>query len=281
MTSRKEKTAWVKKIKKYGEISLHLNFAGSFEKFTNKNPTANWLYAVYHHKLKSVRGDNCPYEFSWDASKLKKKQNSYKRKGYDCYLYRAEAHGGGSCPITPSLLSSTKTRQGYVILHEAWHTTLYLEGIRVPYALEESFGRLVGVVGTLQFARKTKNARFIAEAKKQVEAWEKFSLFVNRSYKRLERLYKKSKSKKSKKDLFTKIEREAEKLKKEIQGTWEAEELNQTMNNAFFFRYYDYTQYYPLALKIYRKKRSLKATMKIFVKSGKAAVLSDLKNAAL
>lgn len=272
--NRKEKIKFVHKLLDFGKSELGLEFIGSFEKFSNKVKAVNWLYVVEKKALKSSLEDNRTFTFSWNRESLKRKENYYKKKQKDTYLYTAEAFGGAKCPIFQALLDAPRARQGYVVLHEAWHNTMAYEGIALPYNIEEAVGRLIGIEGAVLFAKKYKDTALLNEALEQKEAWLKFSQFINKTYKKLERFYKNSG--KNRKSLFLEIKREADKIRMGINSVWEKEELTRTMNNAFFFRYYDYTKDYPLAIKLLQRTGSLKKAMNRVKMIGKRAVERDL-----
>ncbi|TET33366.1 MAG: hypothetical protein E3J72_16900 [Planctomycetota bacterium] len=270
------KIAFVKELVKFGEEKLSLNFAGSFRKVDRKKKTANWLYVVHPDKLESALPNNETFLFFWDLGKARRKQTFYRKKGFHTYLYRAEAHGGGKCPITPMLLAATGARQGYVVLHEAWHSTCWSGGIRMPYALEEATGRVVGVMGAVMFAEKTGDVELIRECRNQARDWERFARFINRGAKALDKIYGKKPFAKERNVFFRKAREEADRLRDKTKSPWEKEELTREMNNALFFRYRDYTLHYPLALRIYKSSRTLVSAMNKYKHAARKGTLNML-----
>jgi len=49
------------------------------------------------------------------------------------------------------------------------------------------------------------------------------------------------------------------------------------MNNALFFRYHDYTRFYPLALRVCHRTGSLPRAMRIFRRAGESGALDALR----
>ncbi|MHC4662572.1 MAG: aminopeptidase [Planctomycetota bacterium] len=273
---RRKKIAFIKELKRFGGKELKLDFAGSFEKFKSDYRTANWLYVVRRDRFESALPENETFLFFWDIRKARRRQTLYRKKRFDTYLYSAEAHGGGKCPITPLLLEAARARQAYVVLHEAWHSTCRIEGIRMPYALEEATGRVVGVIGAVKFAEKTGDEGLITECQDQARDWERFARFINRNAKALDKLYGGNATAKKRGKLFSKAEAEAKKLREKTKSEWERKELTREINNALFFRYRDYTLHYPLALKIFRLSRSLPNAMKKYKRAAREGALKML-----
>jgi hypothetical protein len=269
--------AFVKELVKFGEEKLKLNFAGSFREVDRQKKTANWLYVVHPDKLESALPNNDTFIFFWDLGKAKRKQTYYRKKGFHTYLYSAEAHGGGKCPITPMLLDATGARQGYVVLHEAWHSTCWSSGIRMPYALEEATGRVIGVMGAVMFAEKKGDAGLIMECRNQARDWERFARFINRGAKALDRIYGKKPFAKERNAFFRKAGEEADRLRDKTKSPWEKKELTREMNNAIFFRYRDYTLHYPLALKVCESSPSLMSAMKKYKHAARKGALKILR----
>lgn len=275
MTGRREKIAFVKSIKEFGENRLGLYFDGSFEKTSLENPTANWLYVARPDALESALPEEAVFMFFWNITKARRAATRYRKKGMHTYLYSAEAHGGRMCPITPSLLEADPCRQAYVVLHEGWHATLRAEKIRMPYALEEATGRVVGVAGAVEFAKFIRNSEMEKRAERQAAAWMELARFVNRSCKKLERAYGNNSPVKR---LLGSLRKEAFLLRDKIESRWEKEELTREMNNAFFMRYRDYTLHYPLALRVWKKKGSLPAAMREYRRAATEGPLRYLRD---
>ena len=135
MSSTREARRFVRGLLSYGEGRLGLEFDGSFRRFDGKSPTANWLYAVHRDRLFTAHPGGDTYRFTWDLKQARRWARRHRGLGHDTYLYSAEAHGGRACPITPSLLAAPRARQAYVVLHEAWHSTLRLHHVKMPYPL--------------------------------------------------------------------------------------------------------------------------------------------------
>jgi predicted aminopeptidase len=281
MVPPRDRLRFIRELRAFGERTLGLRFDGSFARFVPRNPTANWIYVVHPDRLKSALAGNETFRFSWKIAQVRRWDRYQRRRGRDTYVYRAEAHGGARCPVTPSLLAAPRARQGYVVLHEAWHSTLRLEGVRLPYALEEATGRVVGVMGAVLFARTRGDRELLRETLAQARDWGALASFVNRTYRRLERAYR---APGDRRDLlsrrrrhFRAIREEARILRARTISAWEREELTRPMNNALFFRYYDYTRFYPLALRVYRRVDSLPRAMRIFRRAGETGAPDALR----
>ena len=260
---------FINALLRYGRKKLGLNFAGSFRKFDDSKKSANWLYVSRAHIIESViryRSRPLPFKFSWDRSHLVRSAAAYRRSGHDTYLFSAEGHGGGNCPVTPALLLSSLARQAYVVIHEGWHSTLGRKHIRLPYPLEEATGRVVGCFGAIEFAREQGDVELAAEAVNQEKDWAAFARFVNRWHGRLSRLYAggQTRIKTRKRALLREAFKEAGRLREKMKTYWESKELEADMNNAFFLRYYDYTRYYPDAAKVARSAENLAQAAEVF-----------------
>jgi len=273
---RREGMRFVRAVRRFGEEVLALRFDGSFEKFSPEHPTANWLYVVRADRLESALRSGATFKFSWDGRKARRWRRYHAGRGRHTYLYSAEAHGGSNCPVTPSLLAAGRARCCYVVLHEGWHSTLRLEGVRMPYALEEATGRVVGVYGASLFAESVADAGLLRETRAQRKAWAAFARFVNAACRRLERLYARDATRRERRSEFQRLRAEAAALRGRMPASWEREELSRPLNNAFFFRYRDYTLHYPLAVKVYRAAGSLREAMEAYRRAGREGALSML-----
>ncbi len=269
MGSLDQRLAFVVELVAFGEAKLRLAFDGSFRRYVPRRRSANWLYAVQPLSFTSALPGRGTYAFAWDVVRLRRRERGFQARGMHTYLYSAEAHGGHACPITPSLIAAPRARQAYVVLHEAWHATLRLEGIRMPYALEEATGRAIGVLGAIAFAEAHGDGALAREARAQARAWSAMASFVNLSYVRLDRLYKRGGSARERAALVRDVRREARALRARTASPWEREELGREINNAFLFRYYDYTKLYPLALSVCRSAGSLPAAMRAYKRAGR------------
>lgn len=261
----------------FGAETLGLEFAGSFQRYVSRHRTANWFYAAESDRLRSALPENALFRFSWNRATARRWERRHRARGDHTYLYSAEAHGGGHCPITPSLLRAAPARQGYVVLHEAWHTTLRLRGLQMPYALEEATGRVVGVIGALEFARAQGDREMVREARDQLRDWGRLAAFVNRTTRRLERFYRRAAAAGERRHLWREIRAEARALRDRLRSPWECEELTREMNNAFFLRYSDYTRFYPLALRAYRRTGDLRRVMRLFERVARDGAIRELR----
>ena len=277
MPARLKKLAFVKEMRRFGERELDLEFDGSFSRYEAKHKTANWLYSVRPDRLETALPGGQIFRFTWNLAQARRWQRYQRGRGMDTYLYSAEAHGGPCCPITPSMLAATRARQGYVILHEAWHSTLRLRNIRVPYPLEEATGRVVGVLGAIHFARRMRDKDLLVEALAQKEAWGDLARFVNRTSGKLERSYAQRSHRQASRHILSQARTAADRLSARTTSEWEQEEFRREMNNAFFFRYRDYTQYYPLALQVCERLGSLKRAMVRYASAGRRGAIEHLQ----
>lgn len=277
MKSLKDKLAFVAALRDYGREYMGLQFDGSFEHFSDAHQTCNWLYVCHPDKLVSGLKNQAPFEFHWNTAKVKRRQAYFERKGFHTYLYQAEAHGGHKCPITPSLLESSTARQGYVVLHEGWHATLRLEKLRMPYTLEESTGRVVGLEGAKQFARHTGDAGLLQAATDQMDAWGVFAGYINTMWRKLAQCYAQPKTPCELHAIMQHVRDAAEAARLRMPPSWEREELNRPVTNAFILRNHDYTWYYPLALDVLKKTGTLKRAMLKYRKAADTGAPGMLK----
>lgn len=280
MTKLQSRIEFVHALVAYGEQKLGLRFAGSFARYDSRRSQAHWLYSVHPDRLESALKDNEPFRFSWDLARVRRWERDERRRGRHTYLYSAEAHGGVACPVLPGLLRASRARQGYVVLHEAWHVTLRIEQIRMPYVLEEATGRVVGVMGAIDFAERFGDRELLAAARAQARDWGRLAGFINRSARRLQRAGREAASGQGRRRLLREFGREALDLREEITSPWECEELTREINNAFIFRYAAYTQFYPLALRVYKRIGSLRRTLNLYKHAGQTGAIRELRRAA-
>jgi hypothetical protein len=264
---------FVKDLLRFGRKQIGLDFDGSFESVDYSAETANWLYVSEALRIASaVKRNGYPlkFKFSWDRKYLKRSAAAYRGLGFDTYLFSAEGHGGGNCPITPALLASERARQGYVVIHEGWHSSLRKESIRLPYAVEEATGRAIGCFGIIEFARECANRELLARAICQEKDWSRFARFINRWHGRLQKMYEGvTRNKPARKaQMLAAAEAEATKLRGRIKTSWEARELDARLSNAFFLRYHSYTCFYSLAADIVKACGSVKEAAQAFRRLG-------------
>jgi len=255
-----DKIEFIEMIKKFGEERLHLKFDGSFEKFSDKDFSCNWVYATAKTKLKSIF--DFPFEFYSDESKAKERISELRTDNYDTYFYHAEAHGGRNCPITKELLNVSKARQSYVILHEAYHSTCRLNDYNLQYAFEESSGRVVGLFGAIEFAQSIGDEAFYQAAIQQEKAWEMFAQFINAIWMETSAVLLDFPSQNHIEKMKKDIRNRADSLSKKMFDSWEKKELQKDINNAFLIRYRDYTIFYQKTKEIYLKENNVASAVK-------------------
>jgi len=260
-----DKIEFVKAVKKFGEVQLHLRFDGSFEELATDDFSCNWVYACKKDKMESVAENNRPFEFYSDINKALKRQKEFAAQGFDTYFYHAEAHGGKKCPITREMLESDRARQCYVILHEAWHSTSRLHKHNFLYPFEESTGRVVGLFGGIEFARYLRDDELLKSTTDQEAAWSILADFVNDSWNKLNELMDKQAPLQEIEKLKEELNYKAQILYQTMPDSWEKIELNKPVNNAFILRYHDYTVYYPLAKAIFLEDSILIRAMQKYV----------------
>ena len=137
---------------------------------------------------------------------------------------------------------------------------------------------MVGVVGGELFAAQRGDADLIATTAAQTRDWTALARFVNRSYNRMDKLYTGGGARAAQRALFKQIRGEADTIQLRTGSEWEHEEFSREMNNAFFFRYYDYTNHYPLSLKVCRQTKSLTRAMKRYKRAGRTGAIQQLKD---
>lgn len=252
----------ITEIKKFGENELKLNFDGSFEKFSDDDFSCNWVYACYKDKMESFFGNDEPFEFYSNFEEAKNRKKALDDMGCDTYLFSAEAHGGKSCPITKELVSAELQRQCYVVLHEGWHSTVRLKDYNFNYSYEESTGRIVGLFGAIEFAKKIGDDSFLKKAEEQEKAWSIMAEFVNQSFIEINECLKNNKDINL---LKKELNRKATLLQNDMPDSWEKSELSKEINNAFILRYHDYTVYYKIAKDIFNEDKNLQNSMNRFV----------------
>ncbi len=277
MQSLQHRLDFVRELVAFGERKLGLSFDGSFRRYAPRRRSANWLYAVEPTRFSSALPGRETFAFAWDLAKLRQRERRFRERGVHTYLYSAEAHGGRACPVTPCLLAAPRARQAYVVLHEAWHATLRLDGVRMPYALEEATGRVVGVWGARLLAEESGDRELAREAREQIRAWGAMAAFVNRSYRRLDRAYRPGGTARAQAAVWRSVRAAARALRARTRSPWEHEELGREINNAFIFRYYDYTKLYPLALAAYRVAGTLPRAMRVYKRAGRTGAPAQLR----
>ncbi len=147
----------------------------------------------------------------------------------------------------------------------------------MPYALEEATGRVVGVAGAMLFATQRNDQPLLAEARAQERAWGAFARFVNRTHAQLTRFYRVPGSRHEREALWRHIQGDCDALRNRTRSRWENEELARPLNNAFFFRYHDYTRRYPLAVQAFRATGSLRRTIRLYKNAGRTGAIAQLR----
>lgn len=241
---------YIASLKEFGSTALQLQFDGSFSTLAEAEFSCNWVYACPKDSLHTIFKGNRPFEFYADETQGRARSAKLSEQGYETYFYHAEAHGGGNCPITQELIDAGQARIGYVVLHEAWHTTCKAQHYNLPYAVEESTGRAVGLFGAIRYAQQIQDHELIRTTTDQEEAWSGFATFINNAWNELHRLYSSpalsDEIASSKLALATR----AQKVQQKLPASWEKREMCKPLNNAFIARYHDYTVHYPWARSI-------------------------------
>jgi hypothetical protein len=93
----------------------------------------------------------------------------------------------------------------------------------------------------------------------------------------LDRLYKRGGPARERAALLRDARREARALRARTVSLWEREELGREINNAFLFRYNDYTKLYPLALSVHRSAGTLSMAMHVYKRAGRIGALVQLR----
>ena len=260
--------AYIAALKEFGRTQLNLRFDGSFSRISTDEFSCNWVYACKPDSLASVFDTPRPFEFYADEAAGRNRYHQLMDDGLDAYFYHAEAHGGGNCPITRDLLKASRARIGYVVLHEAWHTTCRIGKYHLPYPLEESTGRIMGLFGAIAYARSIDDTALLQEAINQEKAWQLFADFINSSWDELTTLYAANPGPEVIASCKETLKKRAAQLQNILPASWEKGELAQPINNAFIARYHDYTLYYPQArAHLLAQNSSLTAAMTAFADS--------------
>jgi len=80
-------------------------------------------------------------------------------------------------------------------------------------------------------------------------------------------LYAQPKTSRELKAIMQDVQASAQKVRARMPESWERDELNRPITNAFILRNHDYTWYYPLALDVLKKAGSLKRAMQKYRKA--------------
>lgn len=256
---------YIARLKEFGSSQLHLQFDGSFCELAADSFSCNWVYACPVDSLQSVFKGQRPFEFYADEARGRARCAELSNEGYEIYFYHAEAHGGGNCPITRELIEAGPARIGYVVLHEAWHTTCKVNRYNLPYAVEESTGRVIGLFGAIRYGQFAADAQLTQLTTDQETAWYGFATFINAAWDELQRLYSTAAAIQEIASCKEQLAANACQLQHTLPASWEKQELLQPINNAFIARYHDYTVHYPWARALLMQCRGdLAAAMKRF-----------------
>ncbi len=93
------------------------------------------------------------------------------------------------------------------------------------------------------------------------------------------RFYRAPGSRRERETLWRHIQSDCDTLRNRTRSQWENEELARPLNNAFFFRYHDYTRLYPLALRASRATGSLRRTIRLYKNAGRTGAIAQLRTA--
>lgn len=290
MQDLQDRIAFVQKLREFGETALGLNFGESFKHFAPDHPVPHWLYVAERYAVKSIFDWNGrPYIHGYDAHALDRKEELetiagiFGALGFDIYLFAAEAWGGPKCPILPLLLQQSKIRQAYVVFHEGWHTTAYLQKIKLPNDLEEPVAIAVADVATRSFAETIGDAELSNALVTLRRTREKFGKAIQTSIALLQKGYE---------ELKYKNKEEAEAMRRDVfaeihaNPVWgEAEKAGvmfggisrfQPINNAFFVRYRSYYDHLPAVNARVNKLADPKSVINYFKKTPPQEILETV-----
>jgi hypothetical protein len=249
MNDLEGKIGLIKDIKEFAVDKLGITPNPSFEK-VGAVDFFHVLYASRPDKIESAiknRFKNLIYE---DQEECKKKEEFFNSRGYDVLKMTWEAIGKKDCPITSSMLESSKTRQSYLVLHENFHIHCKENNLSFNLAVEEAIADCFAYQGALIYFAS--NPSMISHIKRDFREWQEFYAFANRYIIRLEEAYKQSTRKGRR--LLDDAKIEARKLFCDAISKEVKDRLNLPINNAYFLRLKSYA---PMAIPVYEAFREM------------------------
>jgi predicted aminopeptidase len=240
-----EKIELIKDIKKFAVHRLGISPNPSFKK-VGGGKTFHSLYASRTDKLESIitgRYRNLGYTDK-EKEECKRDEKLLISKGHDVLRITFEAVGSENCPITDSMLKSSKTRLAYLVLHENFHIHCIKNPVKFNVAVEEAIADCFAYQGSLMyFASKPS---MVGNIKRDFEEWQEFYDFANKYILKLENAYEDSKIKGRR--LLGNAKREIKKLSENTFSKEIKERSLLPINNAFFLRLKSYA---PMARPVY------------------------------
>lgn len=232
----------VKEVKRFGESELGLNFGKAFSRLDiSKTQHFYWVYASPKNKLHPMRSsDGASYnKFRHNKKDAEIFLKKLEKEGYDVLLFEAEAAGFKECQITKGLLKLPHAELTWIVLHEGFHIHSDINGIKIPYKLEEAICNYIGFNGAIEFFKKY-NPSLLPEALAEKNDYASFFKLCLKYYTELSECYEKGGKKRE--EILSSARKEFNALKKSCKSRAIKDRCSLPINNAFFVRYRDYTE---------------------------------------
>lgn len=235
-----ERIAEVKRIKRFGEKELGLEFGGAFRRVeTDKPATRYFLYASYKDRIETPRLGNWPGNIPYKPYKRKdsalRRAKRLREQGFDTYLLKTGIYADDDSPISQKMLLEERTGiRASWILHEGMHLTHDLKKWGLPYILDEHIASYVGYNGARLYLEKHRPEE-VPDAQGNYLWVKRFARFINRYTKLLTECYERG-------DCSDEIMAKAKNAALRLDLSDEVSSPDE-LNNAFFVRYKDYVKH--------------------------------------
>ncbi len=248
MDTLEERITLIKDIKKFALRTLGISQNSSFTKISDLDA----FFVVYASKkdcIESVLGRWGNERFE-EQEECRQREKELETQGYDTLQMAWEAYGAEDCPITKSMIKSSKTRLTYLVLHENWHIHCTQNRIRLTPKVEEAVGDCFAYQGALLY--HDSNPQMKSRVERNFQEWLQFYAFANKYLQQLEKAYGSDISQAP--GIFQAARDDARELRAMVTSKEVRQRLALPINNAFFLR----VQYYaPKALPVYQALRNI------------------------
>src|SRR3989338_2237635 len=242
MADLEERMAIIHDIKMFAVKSLGIKPNRSFRKISEVKEFFI-VYASRNDRIQSVLG-RCGYKIVEDEEECLQLKQRLESKGYDTLETTVEAYGTEDCPITRSMISSSKTRLTYLVLHENWHIHCVKNNIRLKPDIEEVVGDTFAYQGALLYYDS--NPQMKSNVKRDFQEWQQYFEFINKYTQKIKNALSSEPSKVN--EIIKSMRHEDKRLSKKFKSKELKGGLPKELNNAYFISFQCYA---PMAAPVY------------------------------
>ncbi len=242
--SLEAKLRHIERVKSFGE-DLGLDFKGCLSRYDSSTKNAN-IYTLWVLPPNSL----VPYmekdEVAKSNRKLKRIENSYRKKGHDTCLEESITWAQGQ--ITNSLLEEDYLSLVGVVLHEGWHNTTQID----DFNFDEAIATAVECYGPIEYCKLYRHKE-IEKSRGIHSDIKKIAKFIVKYHDHLSKAYEQPNWTELKSVITKEACTEHSELMRELVA-YPKDFINvYKMNNAYFYKRYVYYQHFKLVDKLFGK----------------------------